>query len=73
LSHLDNYLIKFIHKTFTCLQIEMYLLSFKKDTYSHTTSTNKSSLQRKAFAFVIFFVMKKAWFSTNKSVYETEH
>ena len=59
-SHLDNSLIKFIHKTFICLQIEMYLLSFTKVNYSHTTSTNKSVLQRKAFAFVIFFVMKNS-------------
>ena len=58
LSHLDNYLIKFIHKTFTYLQTEMYLISFTKATYSHTKSTNKSSLQKKNFAFVNFFYEK---------------
>ena len=51
--HLDNSLIKFIHKTFTCLQTEMYLITFTKANYSHTTSTSKSVIQRKPFAFVI--------------------
>ena len=66
-------LIKFIHKTFTCLQIEMYLISFTKANYSHATSTDKSVLQRKPFAFVMVFLWKIALFTTNKSVYETEH
>jgi len=36
----------------------MYLISFTKAYYSHTTSTNKSVLQRKPFAFVMGFYEK---------------
>ena len=49
----------------------MYLISLTKANYSHTTSTNKSALQRNHICDI--YSLKIAWFSTNKSVYETEH
>ena len=41
----------------------MYLISFTNATYSHTTSTDKSVLQRKSFAIVKCFSMKNSMVS----------